>query len=71
MNLYAYATFHPRQPKEAATPAVAFSLSVTNTGSEEMDVSFMLTMPFGFNDDTIRRGNNFAEVAFTRFAKLL
>ena len=26
----------------------------------------MLNLPFGYNDDTIRRGNNFAEVAFTR-----
>lgn len=66
MNMYAYSTFHPRQPKESATPAVAFSLSVTNPSNEEMDVSFMMTIPFGFNDDTIRRGNNFAEVAFTR-----
>lgn len=43
-----------------------FSLDVTNPSNEEIDVSFMMNLPFGYNDDTIRRGNNFAEIAFTR-----
>lgn len=29
----------------------------------------MLNLPLGFNDDTIRRGGNYAEVAFTRLVK--
>ena len=66
LDLYAYSAFHPRSPKQSATPAVAFSLDITNPTSEEMDVSLFLNLPFGYNDDTIRRGNNFAEVAFTR-----
>lgn len=66
LNLYAYSAFHPRGPKESATPAVIFSLDVTNPSNEEIDVSFMMNLPFGYNDDTIRRGNNFAEIAFTR-----
>ncbi|XP_065653158.1 uncharacterized protein LOC136071792 [Hydra vulgaris] len=66
LNLYAFSTFHPRNPKKAATPSVAFVLHITNPHSEEVDISFMINLPFGYHEDTIRRGNNFAEVAFTR-----
>ena len=66
LNLYAFSAFHPRNPKKAATPSVAFVLHITNPYSEEIDVSFMMNLPFGYHEDTIRRGNNFAEVAFTR-----
>ena len=66
LNLYAYSTFHPRYPAKSTTPAVAFSLDINNPSSETLSVSFMMNLPFGYNDDTIRRGNNFAEIAYTR-----
>ena len=66
MSMYAYSTFHPRNAKASATPAVAFSLDISNPTNEDLKVSYMFNLPFGYQDDTIRRGGNFAEVAFTR-----
>ena len=57
MNLYAFSPFHPRDATESATPAVSFSLEVNNPSeSEEIEVSFMLNIPFGYNEDTVRKG---------------
>ncbi len=66
MSLYAYSSFKPRDPRASAVPAVTFSLDIENPTNEDAEVSFMLNLPLGFNDDTIRRGGNYAEVAFTR-----
>ncbi len=66
MTLYAYSSFKPRDPRASTVPAVAFSLDIENPTNEDIDASFMFNLPLGFNDDTIRRGGNYAEVAFTR-----
>ena len=66
MSLYAYSSFKPRDPRASAVPSVAFSLDIENPSDEDAYVSFMLNLPLGYNDDTIRRGGNYAEVAFTR-----
>ena len=50
-------------------PAVTFSLDIDNPTNNDVSVSFMLNTPLGYNDDTIRRGGNYAEVAYTRLVK--
>ena len=65
LNLYAFSPFHPRDVTESATPAVSFTLEVTNPSEEEsVDVSFMLNLPFGYNEDTVRKGGLYSNVFF-------
>jgi len=67
MDLYAYSTFHPRDPFNSAVPAVTFTLNLENTNQfEPADVSFMLNLPLGYQEDTIRVGDNYGEAVFTR-----
>ena len=65
LNLYAFSPFHPHDVKESATPAVSFTLEVTNPSEDEsVDVSFMLNLPFGYNEDTVRKGGLYSNVFF-------
>ena len=66
MSLYAHSSMKPRDPIASSVPAVTFSLDIENPTDEDVAVSFMLNLPLGYNDDTIRRGGNYAEVAYTR-----
>lgn len=67
MSLYAYSPFHPRDEALSATPATAFSLLLKNPSkSDQLDVSFMMNLPFGYNEDTIRKGGNYQEKQFSR-----
>ncbi|KAK3748066.1 hypothetical protein QZH41_014759 [Actinostola sp. cb2023] len=67
MDLYAYSSFQQRNPYHSAIPSVAFTLSLENQDQHEpMNVSFLLNLPLGYQDDTIRIGDNFGEVVFTK-----
>lgn len=67
MDLYAYPAFHPRNPYTSAVPAVAFTIGLTNKEKKEpVKASFLLNLPLGYQDDTIRMGDNYGEVVFTR-----
>ncbi|XP_068707315.1 uncharacterized protein [Montipora foliosa] len=69
MNLYAFPSFHMREPRKSAVPAVAFTLSLRSKSDKPLDVSFLFNLPLGQQDDTIRVGENFGEVVFTRMIK--
>ena len=70
LNLYAFSPFHPRDATESATPAVSFTLEVRNPSEEEaIDVSFMLNLPFGYNEDTVRKGGALKIISFSDFIK--
>ena len=63
MKLYAFSPFHPRDIKASATPATTFTLEVTNPSeTDDVDVSFMLNLPFGYNEDTVRKGGKVPQV---------
>lgn len=67
MDLFAFPSFHPRNPYDSAVPAVTFTLNLENKDSfEPANVSFMLNLPLGYQEDTIRTGDNYGEAVFTR-----
>lgn len=67
MDLYAYPASHIRNPYASAVPAVAFTIGLTNKDEKEpVTASFLLNLPLGYQDDTIRMGDNYGEVVFTR-----
>lgn len=67
MDLYAYPSFHPRDPYNSAVPAVAFTIGLKNKDKKEpITASFLINLPLGYQDDTIRMGDNYGEVVFTR-----
>lgn len=67
MSLYAFPSFHAREPHKSAVPAVVFTLSLRNKADKPLDVSFMFNVPLGQQEDTIRVGDNYGEVVFTRY----
>ena len=69
MDLYAFPSFHVREPHKSSVPAVAFTLSLHNKVDKPLDVSFMFNLPLGHQEDTIRVGDNFGEVVFTRWVE--
>ena len=69
MDLYAFPSFHVREPHKSSVPAVAFTLGLHNKGDKPLDVSFMFNLPLGQQEDTIRVGDNFGEVVFTRWVE--
>ena len=71
MSLYAFPSFHVREPYKSAVPAVAFTLGLHSKHNKPLDVSFMFNLPLGQQEDTIRVGDNFGEVVFTRFVSFL
>ena len=71
LNLYAFPSFHLREPRKSAVPAVAFTLSLRSKSDKPLDVSFLFNVPLGQQDDTIRVGENFGEVVFTRYVQVL
>lgn len=70
MNLYAFSSFHVRDRLKSAVPAVAFTLGMRNKADKPLDVSFMFNLPLGQQDDTIRVGDNYGEVVFTRYVTI-
>ena len=66
MSLYAFPSFHARNRFKSAVPAVAFTLGMRNKADKPLDVSFMFNLPLGQQEDTIRVGDNYGEVVFTR-----
>ncbi|XP_020613507.1 uncharacterized protein LOC110051776 [Orbicella faveolata] len=69
MSLYAFPSFHVRDRFKSAVPAVAFTLGMRNKANKPLDVSFMFNLPLGQQEDTIRVGDNYGEVVFTRMIK--
>lgn len=67
MSLYAFPSFHVRDRFQSAVPAVAFTLGMRNKADKALDVSFMFNLPLGQQEDTIRVGDNYGEVVFTRY----
>ena len=47
LALYAYSTFVPGDLAASAVPAIAFTLTATNSGASPLPVSLMLNMPLG------------------------
>lgn len=66
MSLYAFPSFHVRDRFKSAVPAVAFTLGMRNKADKPLDISFMFNLPLGQQEDTIRVGDNYGEVVFTR-----
>lgn len=66
MSLYAFPSFHVRDCFKSAVPAVAFTLGMRNKADKPLDISFMFNLPLGQQEDTIRVGDNYGEVVFTR-----
>ena len=71
MSLYAFPSFHVRDRFKSAVPAIAFTLGMRNKADKPLDVSFMFNLPLGQQEDTIRVGDNYGEVVFTRCVRLL
>lgn len=67
MSLYAFSSFHVRHRYKSAVPAVAFTLGMRNKADRPLNVSFMFNLPLGQQEDTIRVGDNYGEVVFTRY----
>ena len=67
MTLYAFSSFHVRHRYKSAVPAVAFTLGMRNKADRPLNVSFMFNLPLGQQEDTIRVGDNYGEVVFTRY----
>lgn len=67
MSLYAFSSFHVRHGYKSAVPAVAFTLGMRNKADRPLNVSFMFNLPLGQQEDTIRVGDNYGEVVFTRY----
>lgn len=67
MDLYAYPDFRPRDSVNSSVPSVAFTLTLHNKHKKtDAQASFMFNLPLGYQEDTIRSGDNFGEVVFTR-----
>ena len=67
MSLYAFSSFHVRHRYKSAVSAVAFTLGMRNKADRPLNVSFMFNLPLGQQEDTIRVGDNYGEVVFTRY----
>lgn len=58
VSLFAYSKLVPGDPVASAAPSVSFSLAISNTGSEPINVSLYLSVPFGAVNDCARTSSS-------------